>query len=898
MHLSVLLVGTYCSFYKQSDRPTFSLANVDCGIVLKLSDDRVIKNLRICVGGVADKPELLNKTTESVNGRTWDDSILNDVITSIMEELPTSNRKPSDSKFKQDVAAAFFLKFYNKINGYLGRSTSSDLSNMKIEPCISSQYYDPCTDSNQAESDSVGRPVPNVSSEAIVSGEALYIDDMPKVDGELSIAFVQSKRAHAKILSIDPSEALAMDGVKGFIDHTDIPGKNHWFANEEIFASKEVLCIGQLIGAVLAVTREIARKATYLVKVEYEDLPAILTIEDAIANNSYFGERQFLEEGDIQKGFNESDHVVTGEYRTGHQEHFYLEPQSAYAIPKVESNEMEIHCPTQNASLTQETICGALNLPQNKVNIKTRRVGGSFGGKEIRNQMFNAPMAIAAHKYKCPVRCVIPREIDMEISGKRHPFLGKYKVGVTNEGKIKSLDLLLYNLAGYSTDMSVFVMSLAVDYFDGAYKMENVLVQGYICKTNTPSNCSFRGFGAPQAILILEDIIFNIACSLGISQEKVREVNMYKEGDITPFGYRLTNCTAVDLWNQCMEQSKYEKRIKEIEEFNRNNQWKKRGIAMTAVKYGVGFGARSFNQGAALVNIYKDGTVLVTHGGIEMGQGINTKMIQVASRGLGIPIDLIYINDSTTEKIPNAIVTGGSMGTDTYAPAVLNACQILSERLEPIRKQNPDLSWKDLIQKAFLERVQLFATGFSRIKRDEDWDRQKRGSRRYDYFTYGTVCTEVEVDVLTGENLILQSDIVFDVGKSLNPAIDIGQIEGGFVQGVGMVTTEDINVDSSGKMYNCSPLSYKIPNIRSIPRIFNVTLMKNHDYTTTVYSSKAVGEPPLLLSMSVISAIKHAVLSARSQIGLNGYFQLDSPATVQRIHDACGDQLKMTSTKQ
>ncbi|KAH3730900.1 hypothetical protein DPMN_056899 [Dreissena polymorpha] len=864
------------SFVKESTRRTFSLATVNSGIKLVLNDDKTIDNLRISYGGVSDTTMVATGVGKFAKNRQLDYPLFKDVIGCITS-LCSENGQTDG--YKPSVAAAIFFKFYNAAQRKLEGQT---------------QYYDPCTEPGQSATDSLGKPVPNVSSEDIVSGQAVYVDDMPSLPGELFLSLVLSRRAHAKILSVDPSAALQVPGVHGYLDHTDVPGKKVFgnAADEEIFASEYVLCVGQTVGAILAETREIASKACFLVKIEYEELTPIFTIEEAIEAQSFFGKTGRLLDGDVETGFKESDHIITGDYETSLQEHFYLEPQAALAVPRMENNEFDIYCTTQYGAFVQGSICAALNLPANRVNVRTRRLGGAFGGKETRNNLVALPAAIAAHKYRRPVRAVLPREVDMEITGKRHPFLARYKVGVTSSGKLKAVEMKMYNNGGFSEDASAAVGYAALDAFTNCYRIENVNVESYACRTNIPSNTAIRGFGQPQGITIMEDIIFNVACNLRLSQETIREVNLYREGDMTPYGMLLENCTVRDLWDQCMKQSGFVTRLKAVEEFNRNNQWRKRGISMTTEKFGVGLPPLFLNQGSALVSIYKDGTVLVTHSGVEMGQGLNTKMIQIASRALNVPMEKIHINETSTERLPNTIMTGGSTGTDVCGPAVLDACTTLVERLAPLRNEHPDWPWEKLAFEAFMQRVKLIATGFSRCPKECDYNREQKQGQPYDYFTYGVVCTEVEIDVLTGENQVLQTDIVFDVGKSLNPAIDIGQIEGGFVQGLGMMTSEDISVEcSTGRMQHCSPLSYKVPNVRSVPRRFNVTLMKNHDFKTVAYSSKGVGEPPLLLSVSVLMAIKEAVLAARTQIGLTGYFRLTCPATVQKIQALCSNQL-------
>ncbi|XP_060572607.1 xanthine dehydrogenase/oxidase-like [Ruditapes philippinarum] len=457
---------------------------------------------------------------------------------------------------------------------------------------------------------------------------------------------------------------------------------------------------------------------------------------------------------------------------------------------------------------------------------------------------------------------------------------------VTGKTPFLREDKIFYSNAGYSLDVSSLVMDVAIKSTESGYRVRNIKIEGYLCKTNCPSNTAFRGFGHPQAVAIMEDVVFKIANKLNIRSEKVREISLCQEGNVTPYGMKLVKCTIPELWEKCKSDSAYENRLKDIEQFNKNNKWKKRGIAMTASKYGIGFAVSFMNQGAALVNIYSDGSVLVAHGGIEMGQGLNTKLIQIASRVLGIPKEKIHTIGSSTREIPNTMVTAASMGTDLYGPAVKDACENLNKRLIPLKSEMPDATWEKLIFKAFFSRVQLSATGFN-------CPQKQNTDGAYDYFTYGVACSEVEIDVLTGESQVLQSNLYVDCGKSLNPAVDIGQIEGAFVQGLGMVTSENMEIDEKGRLNTCSPLGYKIPNIKSIPRKFIVKLLKNHDIVTNIYSSKSVGEPPLILSLSVLAAIKEAIQSARAQIGITGYFRLDCPATVQRIQEACGQQIKL-----
>lgn len=886
------------SFYKQSERRTFSHALVNSCMFVRLTESGKVECLRLAFGGIGKETMTLEELVFKYTGRNWNKKLCQDIL----EELPvavTSKAGQTVDKYKIALASGFVMKFFSQVNRKMTtpsnlESDSSLIASQGMVPSCGTQVYEPFTEPGQSITDSVHRPIPNVSSEAIVSGEAVYIDDIPSKAGELFLAFVTSKRAHALITSIDPSAALRLPGVHGFIDHTDVKGENTWgfmFMEEEFLASEKVIFHGQPIAGIVAETRELAREASYLVKVEYQDLKPVLTIEEAIKETSLYDSNSEVSVGNTEDGFKASTHVMEGEFRAGSQEHFYFEPHSCLAVPVGEFDEMDIHISTHNLVFAQQCVSRALGVPCNKITCTVRRAGGSFGGKETRHIMIAGPTAIAAQKFKRPIRCIFTREMDMEITGKRNPVLAKYKVGVLSTGKIKALDLTIYSNGGSSLEMSGLIMDCIRDDFNGAYKIENLNFAGLVCKTNVPSTSAFRSYGSTEGLMVMEDIIFKIACKLDLSQNKVREMNFFMKDDLTKYGTPLVNFSVRELWERCRQQSDYNDRMIEVSEFNRQNRWKKRGLIMTAARYTLGL-PKFFYQGTAVVNIYTDGTVLLTHGGAEMGQGINTKMIQIASRVLGIPVDLIYTSDSNTRSTPNAPVTAASLGTDIYGPAVMDACTILKDRLEPFRKKHPDLAWKDLIMTAYFERVKQTATGFSRQSKKEYDPVTKTGN--VDYYTYGVVCTEVEIDVLTGENQVLQADIVMDVGKSLNPGIDIGQIEGAFIQGLGGVTSEYIDVDENGQMMNCSPVSYMIPNVRSIPRKFNVTLVQEDKIVTPVYSAKGIGEPPLLLSVSVLMAIKEAVKAAREEIGLLGYFRLDCPATVERIRMACGDQMNKT----
>ncbi|XP_048699342.2 xanthine dehydrogenase/oxidase isoform X3 [Caretta caretta] len=610
--------------------------------------------------------------------------------------------------------------------------------------------------------------------------------------------------------------------------------------------------------------------------------------KEAIEKQSFYKSPKKIEKGDVQNGFEESDHVVEGEMYIGGQEHFYLETHCTIAVPKGEDGEMELFVSTQNPMKTQECVASALGVPANRILVRVKRLGGGFGGKESRNILLSTAVAVAAFKTGHPVRCMLDRDEDMLITGGRHPFLGRYKVGFMKNGKINSLEVSYYSNGGNSEDLSLAVMDRALFHMDNSYNIPNIKGVGTVCKTNLSSNTAFRGFGGPQGMMVVECWMSDVILTCGLPAEQVRKLNLYNEGDLTHFNQKLEEFTLRRCWEECLVNSKYEARRKLIDEFNRQNRWKKRGIAIIPTKFGISFTLSFLNQAGALVHVYTDGSVLLTHGGTEMGQGLHTKMIQVASRTLGIPTTSIHLSETSTNTVPNTSATAASVSTDLNGMAVLRACETILERLKPFKRSNPKGSWKDWVGAAYIKCVSLSATGFYRIP-DLWYDYEKNEGNPFNYFSYGVACSEVEIDCLTGDHKNLRTDIVMDVGTSLNPAIDIGQIEGGFIQGLGLFTLEELRYSPEGDLYTRGPGMYKIPAFGDIPTEFYVSLLRDCPNSKAIYSSKAVGEPPLFLSASVFYAIKDAIFAARAESGLKGPFRLDSPATPERIRNACID---------
>ncbi|XP_006153145.1 aldehyde oxidase 4 [Tupaia chinensis] len=890
----------FVSGLRLAQRQENAFAIVNAGMSVKFEDGtNTIKDLQMFYGSVGPTVVSASRTCRQLIGRQWDDQMLSDACRLVLEEIyipPTA--EGGMVEYRRALIISLLFKFYLKVRRGLNKMDPqkfpdipekfmSALNDFPIETPQGLQMFQ-CVDPYQPPQDPVGHPVMHQSAIKHTTGEAVYCDDIPPVDQELFLAVVTSSRAHAKIISIDASEALAFPGVVDVITAEDVPGDNN-YKGEVFYAQNEVICVGQIVCTVAAHTYAQAREAAKRVKIAYEDIePRIITIEQALEHNSFLSVEKKIEQGDVDHAFKYVDQIIEGEVHVEGQEHFYMETQTILAIPKEEDKEMVLHLGTQFPTHVQEYTAAALNIPRNRVACHMRRAGGAFGGKVTKPALLGAISAVAANKTGHPIRFVLERGDDMLITAGRHPLLGKYKVGFMNNGVIKAADVEYYVNGGCTPDESEMVVEFIVLKSENAYHIPNFRCRGRPCKTNLPSNTAFRGFGFPQSTVVVETYITAVASQCNLLPEEVKEINMYKRINKTAYKQTFNPEPLRRCWKECLEKSSFYARKAAAEEFNKKNYWKKRGLAVIPMKYTIGIPQAYYNQAAALVHIYLDGSVLVTHGGCELGQGLHTKMIQVASRELNIPQSYIHLSETSTVTVPNAVFTAGSMGTDINGKAVQNACQILMARLQPIIRKNPKGKWEDWVAKAFEESISLSTTGyFKGYQTYMDWEKEE--GNPYPYFVYGAACSEVEVDCLTGAHKLLRTDIFMDAAFSINPALDIGQIEGAFIQGMGLYTIEELKYSPEGVLYSRSPDDYKIPTVTEIPEEFYVTLVRSRN-PIAIYSSKGLGEAGMFLGTSVFFAIYDAVSAARRERGLTKTFTFNSPATPELIRMTCVDQ--------
>jgi xanthine dehydrogenase large subunit len=761
----------------------------------------------------------------------------------------------------------------------------------------------------------VGRP--HESAALHVTGRAAYTDDIPELQGTLHAALGLSPVAHGRLLGIDLERLRTQPDVVAVFTAADIPGPNDCgpivhddpilapMAEGEGRGPATLHYLGQPVFVVVARNRQAARRAAALAKqvLRVEALEPVLTAREAHARQQYVLPPMHLKRGEPQAALATAPHRIDGALSVGGQEQFYLEGQISYAVP-TDDGGMKVYCSTQHPSEMQMVVSHALKLRVHQVQVECRRMGGGFGGKESQSALFSCVAAMAAQHLRRPVKLRLDRDDDFMITGRRHGFEYDYEVGFDDAGRILGVELSMITNAGFSADLTGPVMTRAICHFDNAYWLPNVAIHGYCARTNTQSNTAFRGFGGPQGAIAIEAIVERIARHLRKDPVEVRRANYYgtSERNVTPYLQTVDDNVIQPLTDELVASSDYAARRQAVAEFNACSPVLKKGIAFSPVKFGISFNVTHFNQAGALVHVYQDGSVLVNHGGTEMGQGLNTKVAQVVAHELGIPFDRVRVTATDTSKVANTSATAASTGSDLNGKAAQDAARQVRERLAKLAAENhggrPEdvhfaagevevngqrLAFCDLVTQAYMARVQLWSDGFYATP-GLHWNRETLTGRPFFYFAYGAAISEVLVDTLTGEWRLLRADVLHDVGQSLNPALDIGQVEGGFVQGMGWLTTEELVWHpKTGALLTHAPSTYKIPTANDVPAQFTVRLFDNRNVHDSIHRSKAVGEPPLLLAFSVWLAIGDAVAAATGREA-----QLDAPATPEAILRALG----------
>ncbi|CAL3972857.1 unnamed protein product [Diplocarpon coronariae] len=907
--------GEFFRAYKQSKRKDDDIAIVNAALRLSLSEKNVVESADLVYGGMAPTTVAAKTAGAYLVGKcVTDPATLEGTMNALENDFNLRFGVPGGmATYRKSLALGFFYRFYQEVLSKLDVK-EPDLDEeviAEIERSVSMGKKDGAA-TVAYQQNILGKANAHVAALAQTTGEARYTDDIPVQKNELYACLVLSTKAHAKVLSVDSEPAMELPGVVRYIDHTDMPSPeaNWWGApvcDETFFAVDEVFTAGQPIGAILADSAAHASAGARAVKVEYEELPAIFTIEEAIEKESFFEHYRYIKKGNMEEAFKAADYVFTGVTRMGGQEHFYLETNAVVAVPKPENGEIDIYASTQNPTETQTYVAKVCGVAANKVVSKVKRLGGGFGGKETRSIQLSGIVALAAKKTGRPVRCMLNRDEDMITSGQRHPFLTRWKVAVNKDGKLQALDADVFCNGGWTQDLSAAVCDRALSHIDGCYYIPNVDVRGRPVKTNTMSNTAFRGFGGPQGIFVAECYMSEISDRMNIPVEKLREINLYKADEETHFNQQLKDWHVPIMYKQVQQEFNYAERREAVVKFNTEHKWKKRGLALIPTKFGISFTALFLNQAGALVHIYHDGSVLVAHGGTEMGQGLHTKMTMIAAEALGVPLKDVFISETATNTVANTSSTAASASSDMNGYAIFNACAQLNERLAPYREKfGKDAPMSKLASQAYFDRVNLSANGYYKTP-DIGYTWGPSTGQMFFYFTQGVSAAEVEVDTLTGDWTCLRADVKMDIGRSINPSIDYGQIEGAFVQGMGLFTTEESlwfrGGPMAGQLATRGPGAYKIPSFRDIPQEFNVSLLKDVEWENlrTIQRSRGVGEPPLFMGSVVFFAIRDALNAARSQYGVtaglrtdekgDGLLVLESPATPERIRMSCADPI-------
>jgi xanthine dehydrogenase molybdopterin binding subunit len=878
-------------FYKVSKRREMDISTVAVCFTVDLDRDGVVRHARIGCGGVAATPARAIQTEEALLGRPWSAATIASVRPLLRSEFTPLSDLRGSAEFRADVLASLLEKFFDETRPDAPAETGPEPMDSPAPPEAS----------------------PHESARGHVTGEAIYTDD--EAAGLLEVWPVGAGPARGKIRKRSVDAARRMPGVIAVLLAEDIPGMNDVGAvrhDEVLLAKDEVLFHGQPIALVVGESPAVCRAAAARTDLRVEPQPPILTLRDAIAAKSFHTEPAFIRRGDAAEALVRAPLSLRGEFECGGQEHFYLETQAGWAKPG-EDGTMFVASSTQHPSEVQHVVARVLGVPGNKVVVQSLRMGGGFGGKETQAAMPAALAALAAWKTGRAVRVRWNRDQDMMLTGKRHPFYARFEVGFDAEGRLLAARVELFSNGGWSLDLSQAVTDRAMFHLDNAYYIPAVEFSGRVCRTHLASNTAFRGFGGPQGMLVMEEILDRVARRTGVSPETVRERNLYRgtgETNTTPYGQEIADERIQRVWHELKAGSEFAVRRAQLRAWNAAHVHRKRGLAITPVKFGISFTVTHLNQAGALVLWFQDGSVQVNHGGTEMGQGIHTNIRAIAARALGVAPDKVRVMPTSTDKVPNTSATAASCGTDLNGAAVLDACETLRARVAPaaVRLLTRDAAGPvtpeqlvfadhvvfdrrdparrvplaEVLQRAYLDRVSLAATGYYRTP-GIHYDRAAGRGRPFHYFAVGAAVAEVEVDGCTGMMQVRRVDILHDAGEGINAGVNRGQVEGGFVQGMGWLTGEELVWDAQGRLLTHSPDTYKIPACNDAPRDFRVAFLTDAAQPGVVQGSKAVGEPPLMLAISVREAIRDAVAAFASG---DGEIALPSPATTEAIYRA------------
>jgi xanthine dehydrogenase molybdopterin binding subunit/xanthine dehydrogenase small subunit len=870
-------------WFKVSRRREMDISTVAGCFVVDTDRQNIIRHARLAFGGVAAWPARASKTEAALLGQGWSEQTIQDVLPILRGEFTPISDVRGSSAYRSGMITGLLEKFFHE---------SED-----AEPPEEPSWPVP----------SATNPPPHESAHLHVTGEAMYTDDLAARRDTLEVWPVCSPHARARILKRDASAARLMPGIAAVLLAEDVPGVNNIGCvkkDEILLADTEAMFHSHMVALVVGDSQEACRAAAAKVVVEYEPLPPLLNLRQAIEANSIHNEPNFIRRGDVEWALFQSPVRLAGEFELGGQEHFYLETNAAWAEPS-EDGAMLVVSSTQHPSEVQQVIAHVLHVPASKVVVQSPRMGGGFGGKETQAATPAALAALAARHTGRPVRVRLNRDQDMAMLGHRHPFLARFQVGCDEAGMLRAARIHLWSNGGWALDLSQAVTDRALFHLDNSYYIPSVEFRGQVAKTNLSSNTAFRGFGGPQGMLIIEEILDKIARRLGLPPEEVRERNLYRGGgetNTTHYGQEIEDNRLQTIWHELKETSQFTSRRADIARWNAGHAHRKRGLAMTPVKFGISFTVTHLNQAGALVLIYQDGSVQVNHGGTEMGQGIHTNMRAIAALELGVPVEFVRVMQTSTDKVPNTSASAASATTDLNGAAVKNACEILRQRVAVVAAGMLEVSvdklvfaggqitvsgavppravpFAEVVKQAYLTRVGLSAAGYYATP-GIHWDRAAGRGRPFLYYAYGAAVAEVEVDGFTGMSRVLRVDILQDVGDSINEGVNRGQIEGGFVQGMGWLTTEELKWDDQGRLLTHSPDTYKIPSVGETPLVFNVALLRNATQRNVIHGSKAVGEPPVMLAISVREALRDAI-AAFGPAG--GQTPLASPATCEAI---------------